>query len=780
MPKRNSKSFHVARQGRKVFRPRVGRKLTKRRLLAIEQLEDRRLLAGSFLYQATASGDLLLRLADGDVQVVDGSTPPTVLAFKPLSEITTGVRIEGTTCNLNLTIDASLPAITGGIAFAGGTGANTLTGPNAATNWSLSGANSGSWAGSNTFTGVATLVGGMADDRFQFSAAGALTGHIDGGAGTNTLDYSLRTDVITVDLAALTATATAGIGNVQNVIGGSGNDTLTGDAQINRLEGSAGSDTLNGGLGDDTLVGGEGGDTYQFSKDWGRDTVTDSGTSGTDRLDFSSLTGTDPPDLIFTFHADGTVSATDDTNQLDPAAGMEAIVGGAGYDQFVFENGASFAGAIDGGSGGSNTLDYSAYQTPVLVDLATGAAKFGGFVSAGTMSGLTADMPVRYLNDGAGVKQATITVDTPLSGLNGSRGVATASLSLTRATPLANLNNGLGVGRAALTRNTSLGANWPGLTFDPGYDLKITLTTGEQVKVDLGAPATLGQVLDVINAADSRLYARMNIDGDGINLSDLAGGGKTIAVEDLGVGTAAAQLGLAGGTWDRGTLHGQAIANELRITLSDWSSAIVDLGAAATVGDVLDAIEAADSRLSAEINAAGHGIDISDTAGGEEYLTVDNLNGSTTATDLGLTGDSTGSLLHGQSLVNDLRMTLCDGSIVKVNLGAAETIGDAIAAINGADSRLFAQLNAAGDGIDISDSTSGTGDLSVANLPGSTAATDLGLAGTATADLLYGQSAGRPTCASGCRDGGRPWKSTSAIQRRWPTCWPPFMPPAVG
>ena len=46
--------------------------------------------------------------------------------------------------------------------------------------------------------------------------------------------------------------------HIENVTGGSANDSLQGDAENNLLNGSAGNDTLIGGGGDDTLDGGSG------------------------------------------------------------------------------------------------------------------------------------------------------------------------------------------------------------------------------------------------------------------------------------------------------------------------------------------------------------------------------------------------------------------------------------------------------------------------------------------------------------------------------------------
>jgi hypothetical protein len=54
-------------------------------------------------------------------------------------------------------------------------------------------------------------------------------------------------------------------------------------------------------------------------------------------------------------------------------SGATSLHGGNGADTFVFADGAGVDGTIDG-VGGTNSLDYSAYSTSVLVDLQTGAA----------------------------------------------------------------------------------------------------------------------------------------------------------------------------------------------------------------------------------------------------------------------------------------------------------------------------------------------------------------------------------------------------------------------
>src|SRR5262249_32534482 len=83
----------------------------------------------------------------------------------------------------------------------------------------------------------------------------------------DTLDYTWSeaftpfADGVSVDLAAGTATALAGIAGFENVLGSAGNDTLLGDGGANLLVGNGGQDTLDGRDGHDILVGGDGADT---------------------------------------------------------------------------------------------------------------------------------------------------------------------------------------------------------------------------------------------------------------------------------------------------------------------------------------------------------------------------------------------------------------------------------------------------------------------------------------------------------------------------------------
>ena len=91
---------------------------------------------------------------------------------------------------------------------------------------------------------------------------------IDGGFGSDTLDYSKYITTVNVNLALGTATGKFTYVGFENVIGGSGNDILVGDDNDNGFTGGTGDDRLTGGGGNDCLMGGDGNDIYYFGDNW--------------------------------------------------------------------------------------------------------------------------------------------------------------------------------------------------------------------------------------------------------------------------------------------------------------------------------------------------------------------------------------------------------------------------------------------------------------------------------------------------------------------------------
>ncbi|UGY13362.1 DUF5801 domain-containing protein [Bradyrhizobium septentrionale] len=108
-------------------------------------------------------------------------------------------------------------------------------------------------------SGNFTLTGGATADVIATSSH---TDTVNGGAGTDIVDY--RDDTVGVTVNLTTGLGSGGTGStavgdtytsIEGILGGSGNDTLTGLAAGGTyFDGGAGSDTLNGGAGNDTFV----------------------------------------------------------------------------------------------------------------------------------------------------------------------------------------------------------------------------------------------------------------------------------------------------------------------------------------------------------------------------------------------------------------------------------------------------------------------------------------------------------------------------------------------
>ncbi len=122
--------------------------------------------------------------------------------------------------------------------------------------------------------GAGYSIGGTGNDYIY---APDRADNIDGGAGVNTLDYSLLSmSGVSIDLNAGTAVKANGttdhLTNIQNIVGSSGADTLAGNS------------------GNNMLTGGAGADAFVFTSTFGADTVTDFQAAGTahDLLQFDA------------------------------------------------------------------------------------------------------------------------------------------------------------------------------------------------------------------------------------------------------------------------------------------------------------------------------------------------------------------------------------------------------------------------------------------------------------------------------------------------------------
>jgi hypothetical protein len=136
------------------------------------------------------------------------------------------------------------------------TGSDTLSGPTLANSWNLTGANAGALDGWVNFVGFANLNGGGLADSFDFSPAGSVSGNINGQGGNDLLNYVRVSTPVTVNLATGKATGVGGtVAGIQGVVGGSGNNALTGSGR-SLLIGGAGASQLVGGSSDSLMIAG--------------------------------------------------------------------------------------------------------------------------------------------------------------------------------------------------------------------------------------------------------------------------------------------------------------------------------------------------------------------------------------------------------------------------------------------------------------------------------------------------------------------------------------------
>ncbi len=276
-----------------------------------------------------------------------------------LLDPTTPVSIKGGKGNDTFTVASPLQDT--GIEIDGGGGTNALVGPNTANTWAITGKNSGT-LNTIAFSKFQNLVGGSVSDAFEFSAGNGVTGTINGGSGTTTLDYSHYTTRVNVNLITGTATGTGGVSNILDVTGSPKNDVITGDNANNIISGNGGKDILIG--------GGTGNHTFILPAT-NTNGATVIGGTGSDTLVGANVSNT----WTLTGPNTGTVHGTQ-------FAAIANLLGGTDQDTFRFMAGGNVSGIVDGGGGSADTLDYSGNGgAAIAVNLQTGSATSTGGIS---------------------------------------------------------------------------------------------------------------------------------------------------------------------------------------------------------------------------------------------------------------------------------------------------------------------------------------------------------------------------------------------------------------
>ncbi|MEG3166329.1 cellulase family glycosylhydrolase [Sphingomonas sp. PB2P19] len=202
--------------------------------------------------------------------------------------------------------------------------------------------------------GVNLLQGGAGDDRLVLSSG---RDTMDGGDGVDTADFAAASSRIVANLvtgAVLVSNGAVTLRNVENMIGGSSGDQITGDDRANMLVGGGGGDYLDGGKGADWLIGGTGDDSYVV--DAAGDMVIEQAGEGSDtvRTTLASYTlGANVEKLLLQGIGDQSGRGNAQANSLTGNAGANHLWGMAGTDYLLGKDGND---VLDGGDG-NDVLD---------------------------------------------------------------------------------------------------------------------------------------------------------------------------------------------------------------------------------------------------------------------------------------------------------------------------------------------------------------------------------------------------------------------------------------
>ncbi len=587
-----------------------------------------------------------------------------------LSGAGSGVTGAPTLLLLTMSGDSGDDTLTGGQGddtITGGTGSNVLSG--GAGDDTLTGGQ-----GDDTLAGEGggdTLTGGLGNDTFDEGAAPNGTDTMAGSGGNDLVTYGARAAGVFVTMDGVFDDGEVGesdnVGaDIEDAIGGAGDNVMTGSGSANDLtggvgndiiDGAGGDDALNGGLGNDRLTGGAGNDNVFGDDD--DDTILEG--AGNDNL--LGGTGVDIDTLDYSGVAGGVtltlgVSSPQPTGGagVDTVSGFEHLTGGSGADVLGGDAGAN---TLSGGAGndtilgddgddtiagdlGTDTVDYSGLGTDVAVVLgpASGASPGSAVTTLGTDSligienatggggndSLTGEAGANVLtgNDGddtlAGLR-GNDTLDGGVGSDSLDYSAADAGVTLNLASLAAQNTGGAGTDTVLTAENVTgsafgdvltgtVGAN----TFDggAGIDTADYSSSTLHVSVDL----SLAGPQDTGNAGMDTLVAMENLTGG--SGRDLLAGGPGANVLTGGAGNDTLLASAGGDILDGGTGSDTA----------DYSArppgVVVNLtaGAGSSSGDtdLIIAVENATGGTGADVLTGDGAVNVLDGGDGNDRL----------------------------------------------------------------------------------------------------------------------------------------------------------------
>ncbi len=332
------------------------------------------------------------------------------------------------------------------------------------------------------------------------------------------------------------------------------------------------------------------------------------------------------------------------------------------------------------------------------------------------------------------------------SQVQGSKDLNPAATAITK---LSGLNNGRGVKAGSVTLGDG-----------------VTTQT-----IDLSAAESLGDVIDKLNSNTLGIVASITTTGGAAGSSriTLTKPAFTLSVSEVNGNTTAADLGIKNAgtasplngtdldprlsdlttlaSLNNGT-GGVDLASGLLIK-NGTNTGTVTFTGLTTLQDVRNRLNGSGLFVDAQVSSDGRKLNLVSTLNGAEFRVSEN--GGTTGTDLGVLSMTSGTFLSGLNRAlgvrkaalpadADFRITRRNGTTFDVNIAAASTIQDVLTAIATATGGTVTATMAGsgGNGIVLTDTVGGVGNLSVTLLNDSFAAQDLGIRKSVASATLTG------------------------------------------